>query len=141
MLLGLVPALLAREHRPWALRLLGAILGTAALVAGLKAIVGRVRPCNALAWAPAVVASAPHDPSFPSGHAAGSFAFAAFVVMLDRRWGALAVALATLVGLSRIALGVHWPTDVLAGAIVGASIGGWVGRRAATARSAALLGG
>jgi undecaprenyl-diphosphatase len=59
--------------------------------------------------------------SFPSGHATGSMAFAAAVVTLAwptrRRWSVaiLAGAFTTLVGLSRVALGVHYPSDILGG--------------------------
>jgi undecaprenyl-diphosphatase len=59
------------------------------------------------------------DPSFPSDHAAAAFAIA-FCVLAFSRWaGAGFLAAATLIGLSRIALGMHYPSDVLAGALVG----------------------
>ena len=59
------------------------------------------------------------DPSFPSDHAAAAFAIA-FGVLAFSRYGGLAfLAVATLIGLSRIALGLHYPTDVLAGLLVG----------------------
>jgi undecaprenyl-diphosphatase len=59
------------------------------------------------------------DPSFPSDHAAAAFAIA-FAVLAFSRWGGVAfLAAATLVGLSRIALGLHYPSDVLAGLLVG----------------------
>jgi len=130
MLLALVPALANPKLRRPASWLLGAVLGTSLLVWTVKAIVDRVRPCNALAWASAVWVTPPAGPSFPSGHSAGSFAFAAFVFMVHRRWGLLASLVAALVGLSRVALGVHYPSDVLAGAILGTAVGGLVGLRA-----------
>src|SRR6185437_1654483 len=85
------------------------------------------------------VFSAPTDYSFPSGHAAGSFAFCVFFAVvllratfwtgLSRMVGAAALVLLALgVGLSRIALGVHFPADVAAGALLGATLGG-VGAR------------
>jgi membrane-associated phospholipid phosphatase len=59
------------------------------------------------------------DPSFPSDHAAAAFAIAFAVLVFSRRAGALFLAAATLIGLSRIALGMHYPSDVLAGMLVG----------------------
>jgi undecaprenyl-diphosphatase len=59
------------------------------------------------------------DPSFPSDHAAAAFAIAFAVLAFSRRAGTLLLAAATLIGLSRIALGLHYPSDVLAGMVVG----------------------
>jgi undecaprenyl-diphosphatase len=59
------------------------------------------------------------DPSFPSDHAAAAFAIAFAVFAFSRRAGAGFLAAATLIALSRIALGVHYPSDVLAGMFVG----------------------
>lgn len=63
----------------------------------------------------------PTDPSFPSGHATRAFAAAALLAMRARswRWGAPLLAYAVAVSLSRVYAGVHWPSDVLAGAILG----------------------
>ena len=59
------------------------------------------------------------DPSFPSDHAAAAFAIA-FCVLAFVRWAGVGfLAAATLIGLSRIALGLHYPSDVLAGMVVG----------------------
>lgn len=59
------------------------------------------------------------DPSFPSDHAAAAFAIA-FCVFAFSRWaGAGFLAAATLIGLSRLALGQHYPSDVVAGMAVG----------------------
>jgi undecaprenyl-diphosphatase len=128
MMLGLLPALFVRVWRIPAAAVL-VMLGTvSAVVALLKEIAGRVRPCQALTWARALPISLPTDCSFPSGHAAGTFAFAVFVLTLNRRAGAVLVPLATLIGLSRVALGVHYPSDVLAGAVLG-SLMGWAAAR------------
>lgn len=60
--------------------------------------------------------------SFPSGHTCAAFAAACtWRKYLPRRWmGRIAVFAAVLMGLSRLYLGVHFPTDVLAGALIGA---------------------
>ena len=63
----------------------------------------------------------PADASFPSDHVSGSFAIV-FTLMLYRRWRLATVALiaGVLIGLARVMVGVHWPTDVLGGVGVGA---------------------
>ena len=63
----------------------------------------------------------PPDRSFPSGHAQTAFAAATYLALLFPRGAVLFLALAALVGLSRIALGVHYPSDVIVGALVGAA--------------------
>ena len=62
------------------------------------------------------------SPSFPSGHTADAFAFATAVSLMYRKWIVVVVMLAwaTFVGYTRMALGVHFPSDVLAGAVIGA---------------------
>ncbi len=69
------------------------------------------------------VVAVPSSPSFPSGHATTSFAAAAAVAVLVPRLRWAALALATLVGVSRIYLGVHFTFDVLTGALLGTIIG------------------
>ena len=59
------------------------------------------------------------DPSFPSDHAAAAFAIAVAVFAFSRRVGALFLATAALIGASRVAMGMHYPSDVLAGMLVG----------------------
>lgn len=71
--------------------------------------------------------------SFPSGHATTAFALAAVLGFLSRRWFYPALALAAVIALSRISLGVHYPTDVIAGAIVGL-VGAYAARAAFAAR-------
>ena len=61
------------------------------------------------------------DAGFPSDHATASFAIATAIVLRNRRWGIGALVLATLLSLTRVAIGVHYPSDVLAGAALGAA--------------------
>lgn len=64
--------------------------------------------------------SHPMDASFPSDHTSGSFGFAAGSWGKSPRWVTLSFSLLALfVGIARIYSGVHWPTDVLAGAAIG----------------------
>ncbi|GAB4452412.1 MAG: hypothetical protein Kow0031_34840 [Anaerolineae bacterium] len=69
--------------------------------------------------------AAPGFGSFPSGHAAVAFGAAVALALSVRRWqvGVPAITLAALVAYSRLYLGHHYPTDVVAGALLGASLG------------------
>lgn len=89
----------------------------------LKNAVARTRPWVDVAGLKILI-DKPWDYSFPSGHTASSFAAA--VVMyktLPARFGIPAVILALAIGFSRLYIGVHYPTDVLAGALSGIIIG------------------
>jgi len=89
----------------------------------IKYLVDRPRPCDALANVNTLAGyrcSAEFDPAFPSGHASRAFAVAAFLTIRFRwRLGIPAGAFAVLAGISRVYLGLHWPSDVLGGAAVG----------------------
>jgi undecaprenyl-diphosphatase len=130
--LALVPMAWHGRTRRFACALIAAIAVQAVLVWGMKRAVGRVRPWIALALPPPI--GAPHDASFPSGHAAGSFCVAAFVALalpaarpgsprLGRAVALVAAIIAALVGVSRVYLGAHFPGDVLAGALLGTAVG------------------
>lgn len=100
----------------------------------LKNMVGRVRPYVAIEGL-LPIARLPADASFPSGHAGACFAVAGVFFWLAfypgkypagqrpsralKAVGITAMVLACLIGFSRLYVGVHYPTDVLAGAVVG----------------------
>jgi undecaprenyl-diphosphatase len=126
MMLGIVPGLAIRRSRAPALAAIATLAFTGGAVSLIKALTSRVRPCNAMEWCHTLPIAVPVDHSFPSGHAAGSFAFAVFVSRLDGRAAWFLLPLASLIALSRVALGVHYPTDVLGGALLGAALG-WLG--------------
>ena len=79
----------------------------------------RPRPFTTHAALTHVLSARTTDPSFPSDHAAAAFAIAFAVFAFSRRGGALFLAAATLIALLRIALGMHYPSDVVAGMLVG----------------------
>lgn len=65
--------------------------------------------------------AASHDPSFPSDHATAAFAIAVALLLRHRKAGILAVAMAVTLCVARVAVGTHYPGDVLAGAVLGSA--------------------
>lgn len=89
----------------------------------LKNIIGRVRPYDMIDGLIPLI-NRPGDYSFPSGHTGSSFASAwVFHRRLPKWAGVTALILATMIGLSRLYLGVHYPTDVIFGVISGICCG------------------
>lgn len=90
----------------------------------LKPFFGRLRPCFALpAEQVRQLAEVAHSGSMPSLHSANAFAVAVLVTLWNPRAGWVALPFAALIALSRVGLGVHWPTDILAGAAFGGVVG------------------
>jgi len=111
----------AGEWKAWALRVLGSIAALAASVLLIKLVVRRRRPEGE--WGAIYRSTDPH--SFPSGHAARAILLA----MLAAAWGpgwlaAVLLPWAPLVALARVAMGLHYLSDILAGAALGLLGGG-----------------
>lgn len=84
----------------------------------LKNLVARIRPYEAVEGLNRII-EAQSDFSFPSGHSGSSFAVAVVILLVcPRKYGIPAIILATLIALSRLYVGVHYPTDVLAGVAI-----------------------
>ena len=60
-----------------------------------------------------------HDPSFPSDHATAAFAIAVALFLRNRKVGIVALLMATVLSIARVAVGTHYPGDVLGGALLG----------------------
>ncbi len=80
----------------------------------------RPRPFVAHPGAITLFTSHARDASFPSDHAAASFAIAVSVLLLHRYTGGALLVLAAAISVARVFEGVHYPSDVLAGAAIGA---------------------
>jgi undecaprenyl-diphosphatase len=88
----------------------------------VKNLIGRPRPFEA--WTELTCMMAPPDKfSFPSGHTMTAFAVWGALVVGMPLFSHVYLVIAILIGLSRVFLGLHYPTDVLVGAILGGSIG------------------
>ena len=117
--LGLIWVLIAivlavAWRRPWLAFYVIASVATADMLANfIKLVVHRHRPFEHQ------IGPSERTHSFPSGHTATSFAAATALSYFAPRYRPAFYALAVLIGLSRLYNGVHYPTDVLAGAVLG----------------------
>jgi len=106
----------------WKLASVSALTASAIALIANQAIAhvwSRPRPFVAHEPLTHLLAAPSPDPSFASDHAAAAFAIAFAVLAFSRRAGLGFLVAAALIGVSRIALGLHYPSDVLAGVLVG----------------------
>lgn len=127
ILLGLALLIYPRTRKTGAALMAALVLEVMCCNLLLKPFVSRIRPCD-VDMAVQLLVSRPNDFSFPSGHTGASFAAAAVLYFSGSRLRFYSLLLAALIGFSRLYLYVHYPTDVLAGAALGLSIG-WVSFR------------
>lgn len=83
----------------------------------LKNVFQRPRPFTEYEFD--LIINPPNGYSMPSGHSATSFASAFIVYKADKRFGIIAILIAVMIAISRVYLTVHYPTDVIVGAVIG----------------------
>lgn len=112
-----------RKHRKAGITLAVGLIGQL-LVCNLllKNLIARDRPCWLVEDVELLV-DLPTDYSFPSGHTMVCFIAATILAMYNRKWGYIAFPVAVLMGFTRLYLYVHFPTDVVGGAVLGVLLG------------------
>jgi undecaprenyl-diphosphatase len=111
-------------HAAWRRASVAAALSAGLALAIGKAIseiVDRARPFVADPHGVHIFAAHSADPGFPSDHATAAFAVAVALLLRKRSWGIAALVLAAVLAVGRVAIGVHYPTDVIAGAALGSA--------------------
>jgi undecaprenyl-diphosphatase len=112
------------RHRPWRRAAVAAGLSAGlALAIGkvISELVDRARPFVVDSGGVHLFSGHAADPGFPSDHATASFAVATAIFLRHRGWGVVALLAAAVLSVGRVAIGVHYPSDVLAGAALGAA--------------------
>lgn len=122
ILLGVILLLLPRQRTTGGKILLALFLSLLFCNLILKNLVCRIRPFD-LVEGITLLVPPPTDWSFPSGHTSASFAASLVLLRDGKPWGWAALVLALLIALSRLYLYVHYPSDVLAGALIGTGCG------------------
>ena len=84
----------------------------------IKNMVDRLRPCQ-IDETVSLIVKIPFDSSFPSGHTLNDITAAVTLMFIDKRMGIPAIVLAVLIAFSRMYNFMHFPTDILAGAVLG----------------------
>jgi membrane-associated phospholipid phosphatase len=120
--IALAAVALRRRPATLVLTVVVAVFAADGLATGLKQALGRDRPYVERPD-PEPLMDTHFDLGFPSGHAATSFAGATVLALALPRLAVPLYALATLIALSRVYVGVHYPGDILAGALLGAAVG------------------
>jgi undecaprenyl-diphosphatase len=113
-----------RRYAAWRRATVAAVLSAGLALAIGKLIseaVDRARPFVVDSHGVHLFSAHAADAGFPSDHATAAFAIATAIVLRKRSWGIFALLAATVLSVGRVALGVHYPSDVLAGAALGAA--------------------
>jgi undecaprenyl-diphosphatase len=122
LILGIVYLLIKEKNWRWriyffSLTTLSVILARGIITEIIKFFYYQPRPFLVLEIQPLIEHNL--TSSFPSGHAAAFFALALVIFYFNKKWGWRCLILALLIGLARIFAGIHWPLDIIGGAIIG----------------------
>lgn len=122
IIIGLAMLISKKYRKTGLLVLIGLFLGLIIGNGFIKNLVARERPC----WINtdfSLLIPSPKDYSFPSGHTQASVIAATIITLNKKEWGWIVIPLAALIAFSRLYLYVHFPSDVLGGAVIGVIIG------------------
>lgn len=98
---------------------IGLVINALIVNVWLKNMVGRIRPYEVVEGLKCLIPE-PSDASFPSGHASHAFVAVAVIwIMMSKKYGIIALIISAIIAWSRLYLGVHYPSDVIAGIIIG----------------------
>lgn len=122
ILIGLILLLIKKYRKYGIVIFVSVILSHFIGNVAIKHIVKRARPCQ-VNTAIDLIVNRPKSYSFPSGHTFTSFAPATVLFLMNKKIGIPALIIAALIGFSRMYLYVHYPSDVLCGAILGILVG------------------
>jgi undecaprenyl-diphosphatase len=121
----LVGAYFLWRLRGWRQRIFGAIeialavlLGDVLINTAIRHFYHHLRPFAALNFVPLILNETPNN-SFASGHMAILFAMSTVIFCLNRKWGSWLLGLSLIVGIARVYVGIHWPFDIIGGALIG----------------------
>ncbi len=102
---------------------IAAFISRGIITEGIRFFWYRARPFEALSFSPLVQKLAEVNSSFPSGHATFYFAISTVVFLRSKKLGSIFFTVSLLMGISRVYGGVHWASDILAGAAIGIASG------------------
>jgi len=115
--LAAVLLLIKKTRKTGAMMGLALILGFVIGNMIIKNAVGRIRPAELVYFG--FFTDHLTDYSFPSGHSLAAFEIAGVLLMKNRKYGIIALVVSVFVSFSRLYLGVHYPSDVIGGALLG----------------------